>query len=363
MFQIPESRILVNSREIREATPIRLWRKNKQAALLEFRIPRKFFAHRQDVEYEFRQGSQVELFYGLGTAQQRVFFGYLPSTLSDIALNENDSSIAIVANDFIGQLQDHYITLGDSTGSFLNPEGDEIGSFVATLLQRVLDSQFATLDIRNGGIQGTSPTQTISSGDAKLGTETVNSFINRYTSIAYDDSTYPDPPLLYEYHMRDNHFIWRKERALTSIPAMRLTIGKDAILSGSISRQPLYTDALVSTAIKEQWTQADRDASRRWGGRRFVAKDATSSSYLSDAYAKAVRLVELYKSERRSFHLDIARDAFLLYPGDIVSLDGGASYGIPDGPQRISEVRITLSPTIRASITVGDSPKVLTDYL
>ena len=102
MFQTPESRILINSREIREATPIRLWRKNKQAALFEFRIPRKFFSHRQDVENEFRQGSQVELYYGLGTAQQRAFFGYLPSTLSDLNLSENDASITLNANDFIG---------------------------------------------------------------------------------------------------------------------------------------------------------------------------------------------------------------------------------------------------------------------
>ena len=128
----PASIILINSREIKEATPLRLTRRINNAAILEFQIPRRTFLSLRDIQGELRQGSLVELYYGLGTAQQRVFYGYLPSVGSDRNLSEKESDIRMTAQDFIGQLADRTVTLGDSSSSFLNPTGDEIGGFIAT---------------------------------------------------------------------------------------------------------------------------------------------------------------------------------------------------------------------------------------
>src|SRR3972149_11387697 len=94
-----ESVLLVNDREIEEATPRSLWRKNNQAAVLDFEIPRRTFLSLRDIEGEFRQGSIVQLFYGKGTGQQRIFYGYLPSILSDRNLSETDTTIQITATE------------------------------------------------------------------------------------------------------------------------------------------------------------------------------------------------------------------------------------------------------------------------
>ena len=111
----PETRVLINRREIREAQVSSLWRKTNNAAILEFRIPRRTYLALRDLDKELRQGSIVELYAGIGSAQQRIFYGYLPSILADRNLSENDSIITITAYDFIGQLQDIQVTLDSDT--------------------------------------------------------------------------------------------------------------------------------------------------------------------------------------------------------------------------------------------------------
>ena len=140
-------------------------------------------------------------------------------------------------------------------------------------------------------------------------------------------------------------------------------MGKDAIISGTIQRQPIYSDAYVSGAGATRWSQSDRDSARRWGGRRFWIRESTTSSFVSDAYEKAVRLIELSKNERRSFSLIVGEDAFFLHPGDIVALDGAEDIGIKSETYRISEVRVGMTPTLRTTLTLGDAGRLLTDYL
>src|SRR3989304_4249091 len=152
--------ILINSREIGDAQPIRLWRKRDQAALFEFSIPRKIRIRNRGLEYELRQGDLVELWYGLGTGQQRIFYGYLPSTLSDLSISESDSLV--------------------------------------------------------GGVKGTNPQQFVTTEKTIYGTKTAKGFIDDYTALAFDDTNYPDTPLLYEYYQRDRTLIWRKESKTTS---------------------------------------------------------------------------------------------------------------------------------------------------
>src|SRR3990167_9742359 len=113
----PETRVLINRREIREAQVSSLWRKTNNAAILEFRIPRRTYLALRDLDKELRQGSIVELYAGIGSAQQRIFYGYLPSILADRNLSENDSVITITAYDFIGQLQDIQVTLDSDSDS------------------------------------------------------------------------------------------------------------------------------------------------------------------------------------------------------------------------------------------------------
>lgn len=358
-----ESVLLINKREIQEAQPIRLWRKRNSASLLDLVIPRRTYLSLRDIEGEFRQGSLVELYYGIGTGQQRIFLGYLPSVLSDRSLQESDARIHVTAYDFIGQLADRTITLGTSI-NFLNPIGQEIGGFIATLAQSVIDLQYQSIDFSIQGVRGTSPQQFITEENAKLGTDTAKTFLDYYTSLAFDDSPYPDNPLLYEYAMRDQYLIWRKEISLSSNPVMRLTIGKDAIVGGTIERMPIYTDAICTTTDPSiQWEHNDRDSSRRWGGRRFYAKLSVPSSAMDKAQEAAVRMVELYKSERRSFNLVTMRDTFLLHPGDIIAIDNAQEAGLPSGNHRVVEVDISLSPTVKTTITVGDTARLLTDYL
>jgi len=358
-----ESVLLVNDREIEEATPRSLWRKNNQAAVLDFEIPRRTFLSLRDIEGEFRQGSIVQLFYGKGTGQQRIFYGYLPSVLSDRNLSETNTTVRLIATDFIGQLEDRAVELGTSSSSFLIPEGKEIGGLVADIVQNTIDAQFAAPLFSIQGIQGTSPVQVVSAADAKTGVDTAKNFIDYYTGLAFDDTAYPNAPLLYEYQQRDQYFVWRKEKALTSNAALRLTVGKDAIISGTIQRQPIYSDAHVSGVDAARWSQSDRDTARRWGGRRFWIRESTTSSFVSDAYEKAVRLIELSKNERRSFSLIVGEDAFFLHPGDIVALDGAEDIGIKSETHRISEVRIGMTPTLRTTLTLGDAGRLLTDYL
>src|SRR3990167_2133972 len=359
-----ESVLLVNDREIEEATPRSLWRKNNQAAVLDFEIPRRTFLSLRDIEGEFRQGSIVQLFYGKGTGQQRIFYGYLPSVLSDRNLSETNTTVRLIATDFIGQLEDRAIELGTSSSSFLIPEGKEIGGLVADIVQAAIDAQIGTPPSFSAqGIAGTNPVQIVSSSDAKIGVDTAKNFIDYYTGLAFDDTAYPNAPLLYEYQQRDQYFVWRKEKALTSNAALRLTVGKDSIISGTIQRQPIYSDAYVSGAGATRWSQSDRDSARRWGGRRFWIRESTTSSFVSDAYEKAVRLIELSKNERRSFSLIVGEDAFFLHPGDIVALDGAEEIGIKSETYRISEVRFGMTPTLRTTLTLGDAGRLLTDYL
>ena len=359
----PESVLLINDREIEEATPLSLWRKVNQAAILDFEIPRRTFLSLRDIEGEFRQGSIVQLFYGLGTGQQRIFYGYLPSIASDRNLSETDTTIRLTATDFIGQLEDRTIELGTSASSFLVPEGKEIGGLIADIVQATIDSQFAAPLFSIQGIQGTSPVQIVSTTDVKIGVDTAKNFIDYYTGLAFDDTEYPDAPLLYEYNQEDQYFRWGKQTALDATPAMRLTIGKDAILSGSIQRQPVYSDAYITGSETNRWTQSDRDTSRRWGGRRFWIRDSVSTTELSDAYDKGVRLVELYKNERRTFMLVISRDPFILHPGDILAIDAAEAQGLRSESYRVSEVKMALSPVLRTTVTCGDPARLLTDFL
>lgn len=105
----PECVVLVNSREVRDILPKRLLRRNKNSAIFEFDIPRRTYLSLRDVEKELRQGSIIELWYGIGTAQQRIFYGYLPSVSSDRNLSSSRDIISLIAYDFIGQLQDSAI--------------------------------------------------------------------------------------------------------------------------------------------------------------------------------------------------------------------------------------------------------------
>jgi len=360
-----ESIILIDKREIPEASPISLRRKRDNAAILDFTIPARTLAGLRDVEKHFRQGSLVELYLGIGTGAQRVFYGLLPSLLSDRNLRESGNELQLTAHDFIGQLESRTLELGDSTSSYLDPEGQEIGGLVASMVQTVINSQFDTslVDFSIQGIEGTDPARIVSSEEAKRGVDTIKKHIDTYTALAYDDTTYPDAPLLYEYHQRDNYFVWRKEKETDTPPALRLVLGKDAILSGEIQRQPLYTDAYATGIGTARWTHSDRDSSRRWGGRRFWTRLSVDSSDVGDAYNSAVRTVELYKHERITFSLLCARDAYFLHPGDIIALENADAQGIPSADQRVSEVRIRYAPTIRTEITVGDVPRTLTDYL
>lgn len=59
----------------------------------------------------------------------------------------------------------------------------------------------------------------------------------------------------------------------------------------------------------------------------------------------------------------IAKDAFFLYPGDLVRLNAGEAFGISSGMYRVAEVAIDLSPTLKTTVTVGEPLTLLTDYL
>jgi len=256
--------------------------------------------------------------------------------------------------------------LGSSGATALDPIGQEIGGLVATLAQIVIDSQNGVApSFSIQGVQGTNPAQFVTPENAILGNGTVKGFIDKYTLLPFDDTQYPNAPLGYEYMQRDSLLIWRKQRSLvTENPVMRLTVGKDAILTGMIQYRPLYTDALIGTQDPNvSVAYSDIDSARRWGGRRFWLNDTSTSSFMDSAYDLAVRGVELYKSERRTFSLTVSRDAFLLYPGDVIALDNAPANGLPDGKFRVSEVVIELSPTLKTTVTVGDSAKLLTDYL
>lgn len=252
-----------------------------------------------------------------------------------------------------------------TTGTaIVDPVGHEIGGLIASIVQVVLDSQYTSLPVSIQGIRGTDPPQFINETNAITGVKFAKTFIDAYTNYGFDDSQYPNAPLGYEYHMRDIYFVWRKQRTLTSAPDMRFTIGKDAIIDGSISTMPIFSDFYVAANDEENsWQQTDKDTSRRWGGRRFWGTDTVASSFVDAAQALAVRAIELFKHERKTFTLETGKDAFFLYPGDIIDISGGESIGVPSGPQRIAEVEIQLYPTVKTRITVGDPASLLTDYL
>ena len=105
-----KGRVLINGREITEATPVSLLRKANAAAVLTFRMPRKTYLSLHDVEREVRQGSIVQLYYGAGASGTRIFYGYIPSIAADKPISETDE-IRIVAYDFVGQLEDAIIEL------------------------------------------------------------------------------------------------------------------------------------------------------------------------------------------------------------------------------------------------------------
>src|SRR6267378_2114715 len=107
----PSTRILVNSREVQEANPITLKRRINNAAILDFEVPRKAYLSLTGIGIGFRQGDIVELWAGQGTAQQRIFYGYLPSVTSSQHLSEGDTILRFTAFDFIGQLQDCAVQL------------------------------------------------------------------------------------------------------------------------------------------------------------------------------------------------------------------------------------------------------------
>jgi len=359
-----ESRLLIERREVITAIPKHLWRKKNQAAVLDFSLPFKDVRTLAVEEGVLRQGAIVELYLGQGTAQQRAFYGYLPSVTSTRPIADSDTEIDFTALDFIGQLQDRYIRLGDSSASYLNPVGQEIGGLVAELGQRVIDSFYATNDFSMRGVSGTNPAQFVTTKNAVYGIKTAKAHIDYYTSLAFDDDNYPNAPLAYEYMMRDSDFIWRKESYPPDTPGnMTFTIGKDAIVSGSISRQPIYSDSLVTGSGTAHYEHSDRDTSRRWGGSRFWATDTVSSDATQDAYEKAVRLVEVNKHEQRSYELRAHKDAFLLYPGDIVSVNAGTEKGIPEGNHRVVEVRMDIYPVLVTNVIVGIAPSLLTDYV
>jgi len=256
-----------------------------------------------------------------------------------------------------------------TTGTSLNPIGHEIGGLVATLIQGAIDLQWTatgpTSEFSIQGIAGTSPAQFVTEENAIVGTDSIKAFIDSYTGLAFDDSQYPNTPLGYEYGMRDQYFLWRKQKAITTTtPAMRLTVGIDAIISGNISTTPVYTDAHVKAKVDaNSYSHADKDTSRRWGGRRFWTTDTSSSSFLDAAQSLAVRIVETFKNERRSFVIETMRDTFFLHPGDIIHIAGGESLGVPSGNYRISEVNIEFYPAMKTKITVGDPERLLTDFL
>ena len=254
--------------------------------------------------------------------------------------------------------------MGQTTGTTLDPVGHEIGGLVATIAQTIIDGQGMTNEFSIQGVRGSNPTIHVSKDNVILGIGTARELIARYTNLAFDDSSYPDAPTAYEFHMRDNILIWRKEKALTSNPAQTFTIGVDAILDGMISMMPVYTDFHVTAKDRDNsYAHSDKDSVRRWGGRRFWGRDDSTSSFLDAAQSLAVRAVELFKHERRSFSIVTTKDVHMLHPGDIVAIYGVENYGLASGNYRISEIDIQLSPTAKARITVGDPKRTLTDYL
>ena len=252
-----------------------------------------------------------------------------------------------------------------TAGTAIDPSGWEIGGFVAHLIQRVIDYQFGTVSFSIQGIQGTSPSQAITAQNAITGIASVKSFIDSYTDLAFDDDPYPNAPLRYEYAQRDQHFIWRKQESLINGSiSLRLTLGKDAILDGMVSTMPLYTDVIATPQeTSYRYHHADRDSSRRWGGRRFIQSVTSTGTFLTDAQELAVRSGELFKLEQVSFSILTSRDAFLLHPGDLISLWNAEAFGLTSGNYRVSEVDIQLSPTSRTRIVVGEKNPQLTDYL
>ena len=113
-YGTPSASIVLNGRPVPEASPTKLWRKQNNAAILDFVIPRRTYLSLKDIEKEFRQGMRVELWLGDGAASQRVFYGYLPSVALSKSIDPEQSEIRLSAYDFVGQLQDTLIGLDAS---------------------------------------------------------------------------------------------------------------------------------------------------------------------------------------------------------------------------------------------------------
>ena len=190
--------VFVGSRAVPEAHPKRLWRKNNQAAVFDFMVPRHALLQSRDTYLTLRQGSLCEVWYGVGAASKRVFYGALPAQGADINLSENNRLITFTATDFIGQLESRLITIGDSASSYLNPVGQEIGGVVAGLVADTIGAQYGGVAFSVNGVQGTRPTQIIGDADLNAGTMTARKALDDFTRLAVDDSAFPDPPLLYE---------------------------------------------------------------------------------------------------------------------------------------------------------------------
>ena len=375
----PSMEILVNGVPLKDAMPTSLRRQINRAAVLNFEVPTTAYPSLLGIEDEYRQGNFIELVYGLGTTPYTMFLGYMPSVSADRQIDPENRTVEMTAYDLIGTFQDYTLTLGDQNSSFAtDPGGYEIGALIGTLINEVrrrttYPPGVATFTLT--GISGTGPkmagTQiTIDPDKALYGNSTVKAWIDAYTAKAFDESRYPETPLFYTYQQRGSRFVWAREKRTTGTVAdiwqradLHLTIGYDAVVTGNVSRRPVFTDGHVVTSSGKLWEHADRDSSRRWGGKRFQFAGSTSSTYEVDAQTDAVRAVETRKLEVLSFSVAALRDAFILYPGDTVALENLESVGLRSGVYRVSEVSIAFQPVPKTIIVLGEVEKRLTDYL
>lgn len=357
-----DDRILLDSRRVVEASPISLDRRTNSAAVFRFRVPIKTLPSDTGIQPRFRQGSRVE-FYHDGS---RFFYGFLPSVSADRRISDDATWVDLAAHDIVGQMQDSYVTIGATGSSYLDPAGAEIGGFVNEVSNRVLSGISQAGELAVDGMEGTRPAQTIATADVKTGSQTAKAAIDWATALAFDDSNYPDAPLLYEYQQRDAAFVWRKQRFPNATNAvMRFSIGYDAVVDGVLSTMPVFSDAAVTAADGRVWTQTDEDTSRRrWGGKRFYATGKVTTTDSGDAQTLATRLIELGKLEQVSLKITVRREAALLHPGDIVAIYNPQSRGLPyDNYYRVQEVRIRLSPSPRTDLVLGSRSRLLTDYV
>jgi len=373
MLPGPEATVVVGGTDIQLASPVRLSRKTGQAAVFEFRVPRRAYRDMTGNEESMRQGMIVELYVGSGGRPHREFYGRLLPTASDTPLGDRENMVRLRAYDLLGILADTDVVLtrrddvaaSKTDSSFLDVVGLEVGQAVAEVAQRAIDAMRSPGDFNVLGVLGTnSPRTMLTLDNAKSGAGTAKAACDSFVDLPRDDTNYPDLPLFHEYFARGPTLVMRKQRALTARPDMRIQIGVDAVLAGTNRRQQVVSAAVVRTAPGTQWWRhLDRDAARRWGGAAVFASAQSSGSFLGDAYDDAVRLVELGKREQRSLVLELADDPLLPKPGDVVSVWGGEARGVQEAGYRASEVHVSFDPVMRARLTLGEAEKVLTDFL